>query len=110
MPLRNPEMEEQGLSVEVSAELCDAVGGLAKSCAGLSGVVIGSTNDGCSVIQLTETSAERRYRSKLAEWERDQHSVWSALRARPKPEYENILTVFSGVLKRRCASDEGEPQ
>jgi hypothetical protein len=93
-------MEEQGLRVEVSTELCDAIGGLAKSCAGLSGVVIGSTDDGCAIIQLTEASAERRYASKIAEWEYDQHSVWSALRERLKPKYENILTVFSGVLKR----------
>jgi hypothetical protein len=104
MPLRNRAMEQVGLSVEVSAELCDTIGGFAKRCAGLSGVVIGATDDGCSIIHLDKSSADAWYQSKLTEWERDQRSIWSAVRARRKPGRVTRLTVFSGVLKETSSS------
>lgn len=102
MPLRDRENERPGLRVVVSADRCDAIGGLAKYYAGLSGVVVSTTPDGGVNIRLDEPSAERWYAERMAEWEADQHSVWSALRAKPKPERRTELLIFSGVVQVIC--------
>lgn len=95
--LRERSMEAVGLHVHIDAAKCKMLD-RAGHWAGLSGVVIGHTDDGCSIIQLDEASVEDLYQRKHGEWEQDQRSIWSAVRARPEPQRERTFTVFSGTL------------